>query len=195
MGTINRDSRSRSRRQEIQAAPTVPLRLRTPRVLWTGSFFRRVEKCYDSIVLPLMERLRSQGIDGECHIVDSHYGEKRTQAEMARWFNTGTILLCASVEEGTPNPALEASGCGCTVVSTRVGNMPDLIRHGENGFLADGDRDSLEQAVHAAYENYPRLAEQMQHDIQGWHWALRSKSFFDVFRAVLRPDTEEALAS
>ncbi|MEO8601389.1 MAG: glycosyltransferase [bacterium] len=45
--------------------------------------------------------------------------------------------------EGTPNPALEAAACGCTVVSTPVGTLPELIRDAANGYLVEPLRVQL----------------------------------------------------
>lgn len=49
------------------------------------------------------------------------------------------VLLMTSVTEGTPMTALEAMAAGTVVVSTAVGGVPDIIKHGENGLLI-GDR-------------------------------------------------------
>src|SRR5438132_881901 len=106
---------------------------------------------------------------------------------MADWYNHGTGLVCASSAEGTPNPALEAAACGCTVVSTRVGNMPELIRHGRNGYLVQRSLRALLKAVRAACRNYPRLSAAMQTDIREWDWAKRSTEFFQTFLEVLAP--------
>src|SRR5262249_3208239 len=91
---------------------------RRPKVLWIGSEFYRRLKGYDDIMIPLRERLAARDIECELLLVDSHSPQKRTQAQMAEWYNDGTVLVCASQSEGTPNPALEAAACGCTVVST-----------------------------------------------------------------------------
>jgi glycosyltransferase involved in cell wall biosynthesis len=104
---------------------------------------------------------------------------------MAAWYNAGTVLVCASEEEGTPNPALEAAASGCTVVSTAVGNMPELIRDGQNGYLVERRLDALAAAVMQAVEEYPRLAAEMQKDIASWDWRARSCEYFDLFRRVL----------
>lgn len=162
-----------------------PIEGRTAKVLWTGSEMARDRKGYDQFVRPLQERLRDRGIACETRLVDSLGDQKYPPSEMAEWYNGGTILLCASEVEGTPNPALEAAACGCTVVSTAVGNMPDLIRHGSNGYLVDRDVDALFEAVNAASANYPSLAHAMQADIQSWHWGERSKEFFNLFRHLL----------
>jgi glycosyltransferase involved in cell wall biosynthesis len=159
--------------------------LRTPKVVWTGSEFHRQLKGHDGFMVPLQGRLRELGIACELLLVDSFGAHKRTPAQMAQWYNSATVLVCASASEGTPNPALEAAACGCTVVSTRVGNMPELIRHGVNGYFADRSIDGLLRATRDACTNYLRLSAAMQRDIQSWHWGVRSADFFGVFREVL----------
>lgn len=162
-----------------------PIEQRAPKVLWTGSEMARHRKGYDRFIRPLEERLRARGIACETRLVDSVGDQKYSPRAMADWYNSGTVLVCASEVEGTPNPALEAAACGCTVVSTAVGNMPELIRDGSNGYLVERDFDALLKAVSAACTNYVSLAREMQQDIQAWHWRERSKNFFDLFRHVL----------
>lgn len=155
---------------------------RPHRVLWLGSEYWRSVKGYDDILLPVQERLTSAGIPSDFRLVDSHRSEKRSPGEMADWYNTGTVFVCASQAEGTPNTALEAAACGCVVVSTRVGNMPELIRSGENGYLVERNVDSVLAAVRAAIDGYLRLAIQLQSDIQAWSWQGRAAAIFDVLR-------------
>jgi len=51
------------------------------------------------------------------------------------WNNIG-ILMITSRYEGLPMAALEAMGRGIPVISLAVGNMPNLITHEENGYIA-----------------------------------------------------------
>ena len=164
---------------------TEPVEGRRPRVIWCGSEYNRAVKGYDELIVPLFARLREEGVECEELLVDSKSGTKRTAAEMAEWYNRATVLVVASDSEGTPNPALEAAACGCTIVSTRVGNMPELIRDGENGFLVDRDLESLHRGVQRAIAGHARLAAELGRDIAAWDWPRRAPEFFEVFRAVV----------
>ncbi len=60
-----------------------------------------------------------------------------SRAEFARAYRALDVYLVASRQEGGPKAALEAMACGVPLVSTRVGQVPDLVEHGRNGFLVD----------------------------------------------------------
>jgi glycosyltransferase involved in cell wall biosynthesis len=58
------------------------------------------------------------------------------------------ISVLTSLSESMPNAILEAMAAGLPVVSTRVGGSPELVRHGETGFLVDsGDDVQLADAL------------------------------------------------
>jgi hypothetical protein len=162
-----------------------PIESRPPRVIWCGSEYHRQLKGYDDLIVPLFSRLREEGVECEALLVDSQRADKRSAQEMSDWYNSATVLVVASETEGTPNPAFEAAACGCTLVSTRVGNMPELIRDGENGFLVDRDLESLHQGVRRAVAAHEQLATQLHHDVQSWGWTSRAADFFQFFRAVV----------
>lgn len=56
------------------------------------------------------------------------------------WRNAGLCVICSDTE-GLPLTALEAMANGVPVVATAVGQLPALISHGHNGWLADTDED------------------------------------------------------
>ena len=164
---------------------SVPIPARPARVLWTGSTYHQRLKGYEEFVQPLARDLEARGIPMTPLLVDSRAGDKRTPAEMAAWYNQGTVFLCASETEGTPNSALEAAACGCTLVSTPVGNMPQLIRHGVNGYLVERTRESILEGIEQAVAQYVRLATRMQTDIREWAWSRRAADYYGVFRELL----------
>jgi glycosyltransferase involved in cell wall biosynthesis len=60
------------------------------------------------------------------------------------------IFVLPSLREGTPMALLEAMAAGCAVAASAVGNIPQIIRTGENGLLTvPGDTKSLVAALSA----------------------------------------------
>ena len=134
--------------------------------------------------MPLSSRLADKGISTDFRVVDA-YGKLRTHEEMAEWYNTGSVYVVASKTEGTPNPALEAAGCGCAVVSTRVGNMPELIIDGHNGFIVGEDINLIENKIIEAMNNREVFSSNMLEAISSWDWEERSKDYYKLFRDLL----------
>lgn len=58
-------------------------------------------------------------------------------ADIRSVYRRSAVCVLTSDHEGTPNVLLEAMACGLPVVSTNVGGVPDLVRHGETGFLCE----------------------------------------------------------
>jgi glycosyltransferase involved in cell wall biosynthesis len=164
---------------------TVPLKERKHKVLWIGSIIHRSVKNYDSIIVPLSEMLRKENIPYDLRLVDSMGPTRMNQDQMREWYNTGTIYVVPSSCEGTPCPLLESSACGCIPVSTRVGNAPELITHGINGYLCDTNTESLFQGIKDALKNQT-AAENMQESIKSWDWKERSEQYFTLFRKLIR---------
>jgi glycosyltransferase involved in cell wall biosynthesis len=72
-------------------------------------------------------------------------------AEVASLYHALDAYLVTSRQEGGPRAVLEAMATGVPLVSTRVGQATDLVRHGENGWLADvGDAETLAGLVAVA---------------------------------------------
>ena len=71
---------------------------------------------------------------------------------VAQAYEAIDLCVVASREEGGPKAVLESMAVGVPLVTTRVGQAADLVRHGENGWLVDaGDVDGLvEWSVHAS---------------------------------------------
>jgi glycosyltransferase involved in cell wall biosynthesis len=163
----------------------VPINERKPKVLWLGSVINRGVKGYTSCVVPLLELLDEKNIDHDIRLIDSLSDDLLDTEELNDYYNSGTVLVVASSQEGTPNVALEAAACGCTLVSTRVGNMPELIRNGVNGFLVDGEPRALMRAIEFAITRYQSLSTQLLKDIKDWDWRYPSETIFQSMRQLL----------
>lgn len=164
--------------------PSAPM---THRVLWVGSKTHAILKGYE-IIQQLEKEIPSQlGIKTDFRLVDSFGKTSRRMSpeEMARWYQTGTIYICASVHEGTPNPVLESMASGLVVVSTPVGNVPELIRNGFNGIMAERSVESILAGIEMALCGHRRLREKSLETISSRSWECQCKTYFALLRNVL----------
>jgi glycosyltransferase involved in cell wall biosynthesis len=72
---------------------------------------------------------------------------------LPQFYSSLDYYVCTSRVEGGPYPVLEAMSCECAVLSTPVGVVPEILRHGENGFLLQEDSfvsDFLDAVRHTA---------------------------------------------
>lgn len=101
-------------------------------------------------------------------------------------YHNATFYICASVKEGTPNPALEALACGLPVISTRVGNMPEIVRDGFNGFLVDRSAEAIVDAIEKLKKlNQGDLARNARSSIlEGWTWSQQTEKYVHMFRTL-----------
>lgn len=63
----------------------------------------------------------------------------RTRDELSRAYQALDAYLVTSRQEGGPKSVLESLASGVPLVTTRVGQAPELVAHGENGLLCEVD--------------------------------------------------------
>ena len=71
------------------------------------------------------------------------------RADLRQVLGTWDIFVLPSYDEGLPIAVLEAMAEGLPVVATNVGGVPELVDHGQTGFLVKpGDVTALHSALH-----------------------------------------------
>jgi glycosyltransferase involved in cell wall biosynthesis len=74
--------------------------------------------------------------------------------DLARAYHALDAYVVTSRQEGGPKSVLESMATGVPLVTTRVGQAPDLVRDGENGLLADvDDVDAIEAGVRRIHDD------------------------------------------
>ena len=166
------------------------------RVGWAGSLgnFGPALRGFHDVLEPAVAAV--PGAELEAAIREQRW---RNRDEMLDFYRGIDVYVCASRSEGTPNPCLEAAACGVPVLTSRVGNMPELVRDGENGLFFDGSADDLARKL-IVLRDSPQfageLARRMLESIRAWDWRLQAENYARMFEAVLgNPDARADVRS
>jgi glycosyltransferase involved in cell wall biosynthesis len=90
---------------------------------------------------------RDLGIARECFFSPS-------TNDVAGWLRTMDVFVLPSLSEAFSNSIMEAMGCGCCTIASRVGGNPELIEDGVTGMLFEtGSAPSLTEKLRLAIEN------------------------------------------
>lgn len=73
-----------------------------------------------------------------------HFLGRKTQLDLARYYQAADIYVQVSVEETMGRTYFEAGGCGIPVIGARVGGVSSVIEEGKNGLLVDDPEDVSE---------------------------------------------------
>lgn len=79
--------------------------------------------------------VRELGIDGSVHVLG-------TRRDVPQLLAAADVFLLSSISEGIPLTLIEAMASELPIVSTDVGGIPEMIRHGTTGFLVPPGDDA-----------------------------------------------------
>lgn len=65
-----------------------------------------------------------------------NFGRVNDDLHLALIYNAADVFVAPSLQENLANTVMESLTCGTPVVAFEIGGMPDMISHGENGYLA-----------------------------------------------------------
>ena len=167
------------------APPSPPAPTRPLRVGWAGSLINHGagHRGVHEFIAPAVA-----AVEGAELRLAAREEKWRNQAEMLEFYRSLDVYVCASRSEGTPNPCLEAAACGLPVITTRVGNMPELIRNGENGFFVERNAADIAEKLRWLREDpglRDRLGRAARADAELWDWRRQAVRYDEMLRAVL----------
>jgi glycosyltransferase involved in cell wall biosynthesis len=79
--------------------------------------------------------------------------------DLVKQYQESLVYVNPSTLSPVPTSMLEAMSCGCAVVSTNTCDIPNIIKHGENGFLSN-DEGELRGYIEQLFAD-PELAKKM----------------------------------
>ena len=143
------------------------------------------EKGLESIIRPACIEAGVKLITNERNFTDA-----LPEHKMREFYNSADAYIVASTMDGTPNTALEAASCGKPILSNAIGNMPEFIRQGENGWLVDLKVDRYVHRLKWMKKNQKKVFNmglQARNDILAdWTWQkVINKNEKQIFRKVI----------
>ncbi|RJT29723.1 glycosyltransferase family 4 protein [Mesorhizobium jarvisii] len=155
------------------------------RVGWAGSLGNHgpAHRGFHDVIEPAVAAV--PGVRLQTAIREQHW---RNHDEMLDFYRDLDVYVCASRSEGTPNPCLEAAACGVPLVTTRVGNMPELVRDGDNGLFFDGTAEGLANKLALLRDTpslWSRMATRMIETIREWDWSVQAENYAHMFTSLL----------
>lgn len=164
---------------------------RTLVVGWVGNsnyFGDQDHKGINTIIKPAINELIKEGYDIQLKIVDKE-NNYMSHDEMPNFYNSLDLYVCASVNEGTPNPVLEAMACGVPVVSTDVGIVNEVFGNKQKHYiLQNRSKECLKSKIREIINNnvvLKTLSDENLESIKGWTWENKTKQFDEFFQYVL----------
>ena len=157
---------------------------------WVGNPNSEGLKGFDLIC----EACRKAGVGLRHHACDASGGDRAailSQADIRDTvYHRAHAYICASANEATPNPALEALACGLPVITTPVGNMPEIILDGVNGCFVERTVDSIARGIERlrAADRAAMGRAARQSIESGWTWAHKARNYEAMLLELARED-------
>lgn len=114
-------------------------------------------------------------------------------ADMTNWYSAMTIFVAPPRHEGYGLTPLEAMACGTVAVTSHAGAFPDIIRHGETGFLVPtGEIEPLVETLDRLMGD-PALAERMgatgrRHVVERHSAEAEARQIVELYERLWRQD-------
>jgi glycosyltransferase involved in cell wall biosynthesis len=182
--------------------PRSPLR---PRLLCTRNFeplynlscvlraFAKIQALYPAATLTLVgsgsqERMLRQEATA-LGLENVTFAGRIAPSHVHAYYANADIYVQAPTVDNMPLSLLEAFASGLPVVSTDVGGVPSMLRHGVDGLLvADNDADALaDQIVKLLTDDAlaRRLAESAHRTLAAYQWPVVREGWLQAYRRAL----------
>ena len=105
----------------------------------------------------LKEQMQQQAVQFEC-TSKVQWAGRQSQENLPGWYNQMDIVLIPSRSEGFGLTAIEAMECGCVVVASDIGGLPEVVKDKEVGLLHKPESiDDISEKVLSLMESHDKL--------------------------------------
>ena len=143
------------------------------------------------IIKPALQELIDEGYPIELKFADRKDGYI-PHDKMPDYYNSIDLYICASKNEGTPNPVLESMASGVPIVSTDVGIVRDALGEKQKEFiLKERTKQDLKAKLVELLEHkekFKELSEENLEQREDWTWEKKCYQFRDFFKKNLEQE-------
>ena len=109
--------------------------------------------------------------------------ENTPNNEVVYFINSADVVVLTSMHEGSPNVIKESMACNVPIVSTRVGDVKELIEGTVGCFLSNSDADDLAQKIQLALRHEGRTTGRS--DIEHLRSEIVAQKLVKLYRSIL----------
>ena len=136
------------------------------------------------IIKPVLQELIDEGYPIELKFADRKDG-LIPHDKMPEYYNSIDVYICASKNEGTPNPVLESMASGVPIISTNVGIVRDALGEKQSKYiLKERTKDELKDKLINLLNDKKQFKELSEENIlqrQEWSWKKKCEQFKQFF--------------
>lgn len=106
-------------------------------------------------------------------------------------YSAADLFVIASRQDNLPNVVLEAMACGTPTVGFRTGGIPDMVRPGQTGWLADDlNVEGLKSAVNQALNELETNGREIRNSCRDiaekkYAAAIQAQAYSELYRSML----------
>lgn len=109
---------------------------------------------------------------------------------LALCYSSADVFITPSLEDNLPNTIMESLSCGTPVVGFKTGGIPDMIKHKQNGYLAEYKSvDDLAQGICWMLEDKSRLIDLEQNARQkvldNYTYDIVGNKYLELYKELL----------
>ena len=111
------------------------------------------------------------------------------ERELFECYALADVFVMASSKEGFPLVTLEAAACGLPIVATDVGENPQVVREGENGYLIPPfNSQAIVEAIWQVYSRAGRkeMGETSRKIAQQYNWPVIAKMAISEYEKLIK---------
>jgi glycosyltransferase involved in cell wall biosynthesis len=110
------------------------------------------------------------------------FDNRLTYNDMPDFYKSLDVVVCASNHEGAPNSMLEAGLCGVPIITTRVGQIQEMIEDNTSGLFCERNALSIKEKIEKLMYNedlYDRISINIGNISK--EWALKAIDQWECF--------------